>query len=633
MSTLEVSLISAAAKEVFAPARELLTRVGRSGYDQLLVSLGRAFGDHVTAARTRCSYIKNLIYRDQATDIMGQYVNVQFSRGAANVTDKSIIDSATSECRYVISGTAGAGKTMFMKWITLQLINNIGNHGRIPVFLELRYLEEDEANIPLCEYLLQKTASARGKATYSQFRMGLEAGLFIVILDAADEVHPAFRGKMLNKFRDFLREYPKCAVIISTRPDDAVESIQELTVVRTLPMVQRQIVSVIDNLQYDLVVKNKLLHELKNGLFERHESFLSNPLLATIMLLTYDHAADVPSKITSFYKQAFEALYQRHDAAKGAYRRGHHAKLTLDEYSKVFSVFCYQSYVSAKYEFSDADLLVYFREAAEYQGVSTNPELIVKDATESVSLIQKEGLDNVFVHRSFQEYFAALFVSEYRGPEVSVLIEALGGSIYRGNALRMLFEINRDLVESEWIIPKLDAWLVATRRLKLETKSGLCRMFDLTFSEMEVNTRTGNVEALPVEADPFAGWMSDIGGNYERDIVSEIFFNDEPVVGTVGFEKLIEQPAAAKLPSLARALEHRNAWMPVHEFDDGQSGAVNYCMAVSPKDAEWLIFTPLPARFAAFRREVQLFRDALADRLAKRRSSAKRMALTAVGDR
>jgi hypothetical protein len=263
--------------------------------------------------------MKNILYRDQSVDFVSQYVNITFSLSDKKIADQRALFRIRRGARFLICGTAGAGKTMFMRWSALELINTIKTHGRVPLYLEMRYFEEAFENEPLKVYLYKKTSSLDDTSSFSQFVKGLESGMFIVLLDTIDEIKPSLREKVVNKILDFLREYPLCGVAISSRFDEKLESIQEFSVLRTIPMSRDQIVAVIEKLEYDLAVKLKLIERLKGGLYKELKEFLSNPLLATIMLLTFDHSADIPTKLTAFYQQAFEALYQRHDAAKGGH--------------------------------------------------------------------------------------------------------------------------------------------------------------------------------------------------------------------------------------------------------------------------------------------------------------------------
>ena len=80
----------------------------------------------------------------------------------------------------------------------------------------------------------------------------------------------------------------------------------------------------IDRLEFrpdEPAIKKKFLSVLERMLFRTHRSFTENPLLLTIMLLTFEQYAEVPVKMHVFYREAFEVLAKRHDASKGVFKR------------------------------------------------------------------------------------------------------------------------------------------------------------------------------------------------------------------------------------------------------------------------------------------------------------------------
>ena len=89
---------------------------------------------------------------------------------------------------------------------------------------------------------------------------------------------------------------------------------------RVQPLDLASAVELVRKLPFDDPVKERFVADLHGGLFKSHESFLSNPLLLSIMLLTYSDIAHIPTKLSIFYTQAYESLFQKHDALKGGFR-------------------------------------------------------------------------------------------------------------------------------------------------------------------------------------------------------------------------------------------------------------------------------------------------------------------------
>ena len=95
-------------------------------------------------------------------------------------------------------------------------------------------------------------------------------------------------------------------------------------------------------------------------MFITHREFTENPLLLTIMLMTYEQFADIPSKMHVFYREAYVAMSQKHDASKGAFKRALKTGLTADQFADYMAEFCARTYRDEKYEFTDILFDKYF---------------------------------------------------------------------------------------------------------------------------------------------------------------------------------------------------------------------------------------------------------------------------------
>ena len=606
-TSIEESLLLAAAKQAITPAAKLLKAVGLENYRTLTAKFRGAFQGHLDFVVDRCSKIKNILYRDDSILLNSQYVNVSFSTGrGTSVSDSEALSAIIEGKRTLISGTAGAGKTMFMRWAALRLIAGAGNHGRIPLFLEMRYLEEDAVSAPLEKYIYDKTSSEEASSAYPTFLEGLRSGVFIVLFDALDEVNPRFHPQLINRILNFTRKYPLVGFAASTRLDESTESLQDFTVLRTKPMTQTQISKVIRNLEWNEEVKAKLIARLEAGLYVQLQEFLSNPLLATIMLLAFDYSGDIPTKLTAFYQQAFDALYQRHDAAKGAYKRDHSAGLPIDRFENVFATFSFQTYLTYKFEFSDSDLLLAFGEACAYNQETLDPQLIVDDCHRAVCLFQKEGLDNIFAHRSFQEYFCALFIARYRESDVSTLIDAVSALDGRSSVLRMLYQLAPEVVEYEWILPLLRTYLSDFGRLRINTKTGLSKTLAYLALSIDVDPYIGSVETLTWSySNPTAKgssrWISTVSTITDGRIPFFLGLNETPLWDD--FEDFLQG-----IPKdIGIDTDHIRSRVKSSIDDAGRRDAAE--IEITYQDANWLIYSRMPQNLEILRASVKSYHD------------------------
>ena len=166
----------------------------------------------------------------------------------------------------------------------------------------------------------------------------------------------------------------------------------------------------INKIDFDKNIKAKFVGELEKNLFDKHKSFAENPLLLTIMLLTYESNAQIPENLNDFYERAFLALFSMHDATKEAYCRETKTGLSYENFKTIFSYICFKSYFEDVFEFTDVKLLNYINNAKEkFQDIMFIPVDFQEDLVQHVCMLIKDGLVFRFSHRSFQEYFAALY--------------------------------------------------------------------------------------------------------------------------------------------------------------------------------------------------------------------------------
>ena len=134
---------------------------------------------------------------------------------------------------------------------------------------------------------------------------------------------------------------------------------------QSLELDKVQALELISKLDYNQVTKEKFMYELNHGLFEKYRSFASNPLLLTIMLMTFDEKASIPDKLNDFYEQAFSTLFNVHDGSKDCFKRDIRTGLGANDFKSVFSYFCFKTYFNNQYEFSESDVRKYLGYAQE----------------------------------------------------------------------------------------------------------------------------------------------------------------------------------------------------------------------------------------------------------------------------
>lgn len=210
-------------------------------------------------------------------------------------------------------------------------------------------------------------------------------------------------------------------------------------------------------------MKGRFLEALENKLFGTHQSFLQSLLLTIIMLLTFEEYGEIPNKMHAFYARAFDTLFQNHDADKDQFVRKIRSGLSRDEFKLVLAGFCAFSYADETFTFTRSKFDHYIDSAIKYSKF-VNPSMIIRspdfiaDLRDAVCLIQEDGLNFVFVHRSFQEYFTAVFVNKLQSDKIKSIIDKLAGR-FSDNVVPMALDMAREKIEVEWVLPTIRRYI------------------------------------------------------------------------------------------------------------------------------------------------------------------------------
>lgn len=138
--------------------------------------------------------------------------------------------------------------------------------------------------------------------------------------------------------------------------------------------------------------------------------------MLTIMLEVYRKNARVPQKQPDFYMYAFSVLYQQHDARKDVFRREILSKLEFLDFQNLFAYLSYHSYFGINSdEFTQQELLTIIRNAKEDKIIDdpVDEDKFLRDLIDSVCVLTQDDIKYRFIHRSFQQFYAAQYTSLY----------------------------------------------------------------------------------------------------------------------------------------------------------------------------------------------------------------------------
>ncbi len=415
---------------------------------EVSMEYGSAYEDYLANTQDKNRKIKTLIYRRVPKDLYSFYecIGVEYD---GKTIDTSLISNVLAiSNKTIITGTGGIGKTIMLKHLFL---NTAETTNYIPVLLELRKFNAvDIKEISLHRALYQSLRENGFALEQKYFESSLKEGAYVIFLDGFDEINRDKINCITSEIKRLSDEYNENKFVISSRPTDSFIGWNDFSEMTALPLTKQQALNLISKIEFDESVKSIFYQALDATLFDRYKSFASNPLLLTIMLLTFNNHASIPEKLNDFYEEAFSTLYNMHDATKDCYVRDIRTNLGCEDFKTVFAYICFKSYFAGEFEFSENKLRQYIQLAkSKFTTLRFSIDDFQEDLILSVCMLIKDGLNYRFAHRSFQEYFAAWYTCKITDDTQAKLLSAWMGesdAATKDEYLTMLFNLQSEKV-------------------------------------------------------------------------------------------------------------------------------------------------------------------------------------------
>lgn len=307
------------------------------------------------------------------------------------------------EERIIVSGEAGVGKTTALSKLVLDMLREVSDvvvGGRdkgmikIPVIMPAREILDCDS----CESFIKKCVEKR------QLMEGFE--ISILILDGLDEVSKEYRGQVLEKATDFCSEM-KWNVIIGSRKIDIIKNPPKgLNTFELLPFEISQAM----NLFEKIVKKGKLLDTLKEGLSKVMNQLPMTPISLTILIEIAEEHGEVPASLADLYNRYFEMVLGKWDFRDKGVESLFQYETKLHFLTEIAWVkFTNKDNVEiTKTEFDD-----FVKWYIEIFGFETSWINRFIAEIERAGLIEIKDMVS-FKHRSFLDYFAALYLFNHQ---------------------------------------------------------------------------------------------------------------------------------------------------------------------------------------------------------------------------
>ena len=279
---------------------------------QDILDLEEQFKTYLSKRYDINKYINTIVFHNENKTIDELYIpltivqngkqnNISFSKGMNNIFDTPI--------KYLIMDTAGTGKSTLVKFLSTHCIEKSWGY---PFVVELRRLEKDQL---IEEYILNDVQLICKKVKRVDIKDLIRRGDFIFFLDGYDEIVEDKKENVTKTIREFVTSSDRNCFIMTSRDDDLLSEfsdfkkfhIQELTKEEAYELIRKY-----DN--YGEVSKSLIDEIEKDENYNVIKEFLGNPLMVSLLYMSYEYNRVLHHKKSIFYRQVYDALYFRHDS-------------------------------------------------------------------------------------------------------------------------------------------------------------------------------------------------------------------------------------------------------------------------------------------------------------------------------
>lgn len=405
------TIITSLIKELISSSKSIVKGIEQE--TKHLFNIG--LNTYLSKQNDKYSTIKTLLRGNTPIYIYDIYFPLKLTKNEKNKKTKIISTDSfhqlTKKDKYfTIIGDAGSGKSTLVKHLFL---SSIKEKKGIPILIELRYLNNSDSSFE--DYIITKIFENEISENWKIMERILNNGKFVFFLDGYDELNATKKNDVISSLNRFIEKYPKNKFFLTTRPYSNIEHLPLFSNYNMKPLEFKngEVFGFIDKqLSIERELSEKIKISIKENKNKYVQSFLTNPLLLSLYILTFQSNSSIPSKKYVFYRRVINALFSEHDSkTKLGFVREKMSKLNQEQFEEILKAFCFLSYFENQFNFDrdyvESKLRVIKVKKNELE---FNNSHFIYDLKSAIALWTDDYGIYAFAHRSLQEYFAALFV-------------------------------------------------------------------------------------------------------------------------------------------------------------------------------------------------------------------------------
>jgi hypothetical protein len=311
----------------------------------------------------------------------------------------------------IVEGVVGQGKSILMRYLFAEGLKNLGKLGKIPVLVTLRRIGQENSNS--IRQLICRSARESGLEMDDEIlSVYLSTNSIFLLLDGFDEVRQDAVASLISDIELICREFPSAKIIISTRPGAISSALAWFKILPIVPLTEADAIPFFQricqtteaaNLVGEILLAAPKVFDLK--------SLLTTPLLLTLFAMVATAEGRAPQSKSDFYQELFYLYFQRHDDSKPGFIRHHPLGMGYSQSRAAFDAFSFQARRSEWISLSRKSLEKCVEFAARSISKEIDSEQFRREFTRVTPLLQEDGSNTNFLHKSVAEYHSASHIA------------------------------------------------------------------------------------------------------------------------------------------------------------------------------------------------------------------------------